>query len=1189
MSALVRVAIPQSVAEIPVVQGEAAHAVIEAAAGTGKTYTIERLVARILVETNTTIDQLLIVTYTEAATRELRERIRGFLRRLSDATESDADPTEAHIALDALARRRVRRALHDFDSASIRTIHGFCNRVLSELAIDTGMPFDIELVDESVAVQQAFREVLRTALATDPEVRESVAELLSVMRLTDFTELLQAGRAHEYLRYGWRVTSEVREAIGTLLDNTDWERFYDAARNKDGSVAKAALPHFESTTPWREGAFATRDDAIDAVLADAGDCLFGTALTNAGKLRSPFNKSEWHVEWFRHGQHLVSALPQLIGMLLEVLLPITVAQLETVQQREGQIDYFDMLHRVRDAIEGPSGTRLRRTLRQRFRFVLVDEFQDTDPIQWGIFRDVFAQRDDGSLYVVGDRKQAIYGFRGADFSTYVEAIETLIDRHAAARVDLDTNFRSTPALIEAYNAILDQQAELPFFGGRFVRYDVPVKAPDTADSVLDDEAPITIFYAPPIDDDDSEERRKIGELRRDLGRMYANEMRALVSENGLTVSEGGVARRATWSDIMVLCPTHSDLSQLSAWLDESAVPYVRPRRGTIFEGLEALWLRDLLAAIEAPTSRGRRLLAWMTPFFGERLDDIDALAEVDTNDPRWSLLLHWSRLAAESRWPELFASLLNDSGYVDRQVVLANTQSLSVMRALCDVLVTESSKRALTIADLLEELDRWIGGTDTPAGATIDVPNDVDSNAVQLITAHSAKGLEAPVIFIYGGFGGRRGGRGLHRIRLDEEQKRVVVPSDQTSEIITEVIRHDEERARERLCYVAITRPRQRLYLVAADPNALGSRSRIDGTYTPLNQRLVQMIDDGDIAKRPDLFRVVEIRDELLPYNSNSVDVRSWVPRLNPAPMPAVRAESQSRAAACASFHSYSSLKKRVPTESPEAVLIEPIDEREAREDDIDTGKPDTGDSGASAATDAVTGSRASIPGGPEMGNCLHDLIEHTDATALLKANNAADWLDSGEIRKWVNERLRYYGFPEDLADEIAPMVFGALRNPVPCGPWLAPTHRIEGGFATGEIFPELEFVFPLVDVWSNAHIKGFVDVCYRNGERFGFADWKSDRLPSYSESDMEEHVLQRYGLQRKLYTLAMLRLLRIETDAEYEARFDGFQYVFLRGLNTEGTGGMYHDRPDWDLVRSWQEEVRGYFTASRTSAEEAR
>src|SRR5260370_37424300 len=376
------------------------HALIEASAGTGKTYTIENLVVEILLKTDATIDRILVVTFTEKATSELRARIRARLESvITGASAKDVDNKDTfEIGEDGI--RKLREALFSFDRAPIQTIHSFWHRTLSELAFQTGTRFVVEVTDALSSFHEAVRAVLSAHIAGD----QTTGRLLA-----------------EWLEKHSSPASKAYVQLEKLLFDAHQKRYLLTASSSVDRLAALA---------------------IEVRITDA-------------------------------------------------LLPRIAARMEKHKREHGLLDYDDMLAWLARALDEDGGAALAATLRDRYHYALIDEFQDTDELQWKIFRRIFVEGEKNFIHLIGDPKQAIYSFRGADVFTYLAARDELMRRNAAV-VPLSANFRSSEKLIAAVNSILLQEAVPPFFSGA-IRYEAPVTCGRNPQRDSDSIKPVTML------------------------------------------------------------------------------------------------------------------------------------------------------------------------------------------------------------------------------------------------------------------------------------------------------------------------------------------------------------------------------------------------------------------------------------------------------------------------------------------------------------------------------------------------------------------------------------------------------------------------------------------------------------------------------------------------------------------------
>lgn len=442
------------------------HKVIDASAGTGKTFTIEQIVIDLLRTGAAQLDQILIVTFTEKATGELRARIRATIEGVLSGQNS------------AEVERRLNDALASFHRAPIHTIHSFCRRMLTELAFDSGVRFGLDLASGRLEFHEALRAELRERLKSDLRVERLIGEWLSDEGGTadELEELLWQAHSQRYLRTGGH--------------NLNQNALIDLANLFDAKVLVGAYQLAAITDDARIDAIAATGE-LEAILnrANGSVAILAEGLRDfdlervcepkaARRVRSekrPFFPDQMpdRVCAIIDAARRTRATLDIEQRIVDELLFAVVSRMDARKRERGTLDYEDMLKWLADALDGPRGKSLAATLRERYRVTLIDEFQDTDDLQWKIFRQVFVEGGESNrIYVIGDPKQAIYGFRGADVHAYLEACKQL-SKSGATTVHLRENFRSTSDMIDACNLIFDQDAAEPLFNGD-ITYSHPV-------------------------------------------------------------------------------------------------------------------------------------------------------------------------------------------------------------------------------------------------------------------------------------------------------------------------------------------------------------------------------------------------------------------------------------------------------------------------------------------------------------------------------------------------------------------------------------------------------------------------------------------------------------------------------------------------------------------------------------------
>src|SRR4051812_629594 len=496
-------------------------AVIEASAGTGKTFLIEHLVVDRLVRGEARMDEILVVTFSERAAAELVRRIRGLIREVlrPDPTRDEA-PAPHVWAIDAVARERLEAAARGLDVAPISTIHAFCQRVLTEHAFASGRLLAQNPVESRTAFTAAFDDVIRTRL--DDELRALLTVWLGTNDVRGMEELLYRARS---IRCDWvapydpaRLGAAARAFAASNLQDASALTMRSIKRAKY-VVERIEKLHGVCTQFAADGEPAFLLAGIDALVRSKEVFEF---ILDPERLGGARDKPAV-APLVAHIETLADAAIPLATVVAQRFGPLVEERLRARKRAAGLFDFDDMLLLVDEALRGPRGPELAATLRARFRLAVIDEFQDTDPVQWQIFRTIFLDGGEPRpLYLVGDPKQSIYGFRGADVSTYDgarAAVTALGGVH-----HLERNFRSTPAVIDTYNAIFDQKVAKPFFSTGMT-YDHPVTYGGKESEPVAETRPLTLLRVQA----DDEKKLPMRVVRERLACAIADEIKDLLA------------------------------------------------------------------------------------------------------------------------------------------------------------------------------------------------------------------------------------------------------------------------------------------------------------------------------------------------------------------------------------------------------------------------------------------------------------------------------------------------------------------------------------------------------------------------------------------------------------------------------------------------------------------------------------
>ena len=1158
---------------------DGAHKVIDASAGTGKTFTIEHIVVDLLITGAALIDQILVVTFTEKAAAELRSRIRATIEAVLSGHSADATHTSQRKRLDDDEQQRLTTALFSFHRSPIHTIHSFCHRMLTELAFDSGVRFGIDLTSGRLEFHEALRAVLRERLKSDDRVARLIDEWLSDEKRTsdELEELLWQAHSQRYLR------TEGRELNHQAL--TDLENVFDANALVDAFrlAAIADDARHDAIAATRElELLVNRANGSTAILAE-GWCGFDldricrprSARRTRTETRPIFpDQMPDRIRAIVNAGDRVQAALAIEQRVVDELLLAVVTRMDARKRERGTLDYEDMLAWLADALDGPRGKSLAATLRERYRVTLIDEFQDTDELQWKIFRQVFIEGGAGNtIYVIGDPKQAIYGFRGADVHAYLEAREQL-SKSGATVVHLRENFRSTGGMIDACNLMFDQNAAAPLFTGGEITYSHPVKCGRPALRAIAANsqpiAPVTLMKFHPRDDRYKSSRP----MREAMGPRIAQAIRRIIAEPDHAIEicdDKQEPRKITAKDVYVLTRTNRDSAEIGEYLRQAGVPFAFYKQDGLFQTREAADILDLLRGIDEPGCRSHRLKAWASPFFAVEYEDLARLDDERNSQPMLERLFEWRALAEAGRFADLFDALLHQSGLVARELLSSDGRGeLTNYEHIFEILIQQASRHGISLAEIIELLDAYIAGRATPAGDDPDVQrSQEDRDAVQIMTIHKSKGLEADVVALYGGFFAKNR-RDWVSIYHHGNQRRLAIGKP-AQEIEEAAIKKEQVEEDQRLLYVALTRARAKLILPYVPDGTLNRD--LSGSYAQLNNRLRTLDRE---ARLETLFTTetvvapasIDSQSEKEDYETTPDEnaLCDWLASTSQTAGHDREFAELGVGHRGLMIESYTSLQ--TARETAVVAVLAPdefktsVDAIDARADNVD------------------------LPGGRHVGIFLHEAIEKLDFKSFGDAPDLESWMARDDVRELFASAMRRHGVndPRWLA-RGREMVFNALTSRVALGETV-----LESALYRLPAVREMEFAYPIPEkhhsllgagpdgAWivGRGYLKGFIDLVFQRDKLIYFADWKGDLLPSYEPAAVARHVEHHYRLQARIYSVGVVRLLAIRTEREYDSRFGGLLYVFLRGVSQAGDGksGFYFARPSWNEIVTYESDL---------------
>jgi exodeoxyribonuclease V beta subunit len=1172
---------------------------IEASAGTGKSFSIAGLFLRLLIESRVSVNEILVVTFTQAATEELRDRIR---RSITDALEAFAGGTCKERFLQSLVARekdredavnRLNTALRNFDRAAIMTIHGFCWRILKENAFESLSMFDVELVSSQELIkteivddywrQHLYSESalfvqygLQSGLSQDSLVKlfgkhlsRPFLKVIPTVEPVDGSVQEQAFvESFEILRSAW---PSAREEVSKLLTNTD--------------VLKKNCYKTEKIPAWIAGmdSFLSRPRASCTLFSGFEKFTTAELCRSARKNCEPPAHPFFDLCERLHCSHatLLDLYARKIIGLKSELFRFANRELSARKGRMNVLYFDDLLLNLLGALQGKAGEQLAGTIRGKFRAALIDEFQDTDPLQYTILKEVFARKP-SVLFFIGDPKQSIYGFRGADIFAYMEAA-----RDVRTRFTLRENWRSEPELVTALNVLFESNPR-PFVYEAIRFHPCRPALARPSEKLLIDHKPEPAFHMWIVEDKpDAAKSIPKKEARRSILKAVAGEIAELLrlGKEGRALLGG---RPLGEEDIAVLVRRNQDAVQMQQILSGLHIPSVLYSTGNLFDSHEAMEVQRVLSSIAAPENGRLFRAALVTDMLGLRAGDLETVITEERPWEAWVVrFTQYRDLWVGRGFIRMFRRFLHQEEVLSRLMRYRDGERRCTnLLHLAEVLHQVSVDRRLNRAGLLKWLAIHRAGVGTePEEHPIRLESD--ERAVKLVTVHKSKGLEYQIVFCPFSWDGSTHRNSREPLIFHTGD----TPAGLTLDLGSECAEENRKRAEKenlsenlRLLYVSLTRAKARCYLV-------WGRFRDGETSAPayLFYPPPRFEEDGVVAATRNHFLQLE--------NGFTEKLRELERKAGPElvihPIPEIRADGQVVEPCEPVRLSCRVFKGNIDREQGFASFSSLVSAQPRWTE------PDDHDPEATATVRTPVEKPQgffSFPGGMRAGSFLHALFENLEFTSM----------DSESMKKTIREKLIEHGYDPVWVEEVHTMVQRVLEAVL--DPEL-PDLRLSRVVSKDRI-QELEFFWPLRRVTPNrlakilsgqdipqgfsehvgrlefsplrGYMRGFLDLLFRFNGRYYLVDWKSNDLGATIEDYGREGMsaaMQKglYVLQYLIYTVAVDRYLGLRLpDYRYEDHFGGVFYIFLRGVDPDRGPeyGIFRARPSEDLIRRLAAEM---------------
>lgn len=1063
--------------------------IVEASAGTGKTYSIAVICLRLILG-GVEIRKILAVTFTQAATAELKGRIMKFVRLaliyLKDRNikNDDKDFNEIKEIVDSFENReellkRVAKAYSALDELSVFTIHGFCRRILSENAFETGVLFNMELSTDNDAV-------LTDAVASfwRKNVPDMPADVLARIE-----------------KEKWFNIDELKRLVKERLVFKDLKYIPDIKKEM---------------VSWKEQ-------------------------------KGLFEESE---------NDLCSDLMT----LLDELSSYCEMYLDTERERTGILSFDDLLILLERTIDDESRKKLLiNTMKERYEAVLIDEFQDTDPVQYKIFNTFFGNGDH-TLFYIGDPKQSIYSFRNADIFAYLKAVSQMEDE----KYTMDVNYRSCSGLVNAVSAVFSKKGDKPFEIKGIDLPEVSAKKSEFNKLTFNGEPCSGIelrfmradsFRAHQLAGRATYKNRKVKGEHAKL--KAVDDMTATIIEmlkdNSPYLIDG---KKVKASDIAVLVDKNDDADLVRRNLSFRGVSAVTSSNVSVYQSDEAGNVLIVTEAMNNPIP-SRVKAALLSVFFRKDLSYIKDLENDASEMEKWIFFFSelqeiWSKkgfLSAFNRFLDSYDVFETVAKQKDGERTLTNIRHLM---ELLHSFEHESLASLQTTVDWFKEKIHDAGPAEEE-----QLRLESDAEAVRIVTVHRSKGLDFPIVFCPAMWRKSEPSWNSYYLKYHEDDKRIL-SFQKSDKFAKEQYRVENLSENLRLTYVALTRAKYHCVIHWGNIYGLGSCALANLFHGVIGYNdFNRCTDDSMLLDIIDLEEksegAVTVKDEMkLPL----VKLITGIDEKDLTPNRSFDGEILSDWG----ITSFSELSSHA-----EIADLELFDENKVEDIELDE--------------EADNRSILDFPAGAAAGTALHAVFEEIDFKSE----------DNSIIISQVLERynLRFSQDDEDMTPWVEECINDVLDSPVFEGKTLRDVNP-------DEMLTEMEFFFEIDDlktakinklfkgnisvseISANGFIHGFIDLVFKLDGKYYIVDWKSNKLGQRkkdytSDAVTKEMKKHNYIFQYMLYAAALDRYLSVNSDGyEYDTDFGGASYVFLRGP------AFYSDKPDPETFRKFNEILRG-------------
>ena len=1080
---------------------------IEASAGTGKTYSVGILVLRLLIEKSFSVKEILMVTFTDAAVEELKARIRVFIYQAWQYSKDQNFKIEEAGIKEIIDERNdlkevsilLNESILLIDEISIFTIHGFCTRTLKEFAFETNQNFDLKMMaDQSEIHNAALNTVWRNNITTLP------VEILNALLNADFSQL--------QLQKVVKTLLDGRVILDELIQDTSFKNILSTltsvenAKNEADSDLKSYILDNETSilntiNTLNKGGrvYKLFNSTIQLAIDDL--YLFSKEVLNSNQ-KDRFDESllEGIETYFNEVNNYHQFIKTLSSTYYYHSALDIIQEISAIKSRRNVQSFNDLIENLHLAVTSANNERLVYGLQQKYKAVFIDEFQDTDKLQYEIFSTLFEQSD-SVIFYIGDPKQSIYAFRKADLDTYKLA------RSKANCFTMNTNFRSNQWLLSEFNTFFS--VPNPFNDEEINYQEVSCGKPKIGYLANEKGEQVAAF-----DFFDYQNKN-------DLNKFLVDQILKMLT-NPFQIIEKGASRYVKASDIGILVRGNNEGRAIKLALGQKGIPAVVVDDSKIFQSDEVNYIIYILQAIN-DISANNINKALGTPLFLDYFEDIAKInhdAEIVQFELIKNIFVTKGVYAALHYLLDIYnlRNVLLQANHKRGNRVITNVLHI------VELLHKEQSRLKLSLEEMIEWLSRARNGG-VSADSNFEQRLESDENSVNIVTVHKSKGLAYNIVFVP--YLDKSNEVNKDRILEFKNDNNYAFVLDNSDEKAKELYLKQADEEAKRLIYVALTR--------AVYYCAIYGKEKSKSPIAPFiqnwkNQKTLIKIDkdyESSSLKYVDLKEKPVKKSALIPARKEIT--KKW------------------------SVLSYSS----IATHSERYI---PVNIEEANKNELDNFVFNK------------------MPRGANFGNFIHHILEninfsdatHWDKKIQYAGQKYLSW-SSGIVATQETELKLYLKFFEQICNTEIQTPSGVFQlsqivNKLSEMQFYFDYKKINLSSLKTVLTQHFELEQKL-DIHLEGIMNGFIDLVFEHEGKYYILDWKTNYLGNNLEAYNQENLLNamtinNYHLQYMVYTVALVRYLRTKLlDFNYDQHFGGVLYLFVRGVRTEQSTGVYFNR----------------------------